>query len=64
MILVDTSIWVAVLRRRDPIDIDTLVDFGDVATCPPIIQEVRRPLGRRDRALGSRLPHRGVRAPT
>lgn len=40
MILLDTSIWVAVLRRRDPIDIDTLVDFGDVATCPPIVQEL------------------------
>ena len=45
MILVDTSIWVAVLRRRAPIDIDTLVDFGDVATCPPIVQEVLQGIG-------------------
>ncbi len=45
MILVDTSIWIGVLRRRAPIDIDALVDFGDVVTCPPIIQEVLQGIG-------------------
>lgn len=45
MILVDTSVWVGVFRRRDPIDIDTIVDFGDLTTCPPIVQEVLQGIG-------------------
>ena len=40
MILVDTSIWIEVFRRRRPLDLTAVVDFDDVATCLPIVQEV------------------------
>ena len=40
MILVDTSIWIEVFRARRPLDLETLVDFDEVATCLPVIQEV------------------------
>lgn len=40
MILVDTSVWVAFLRRRRPLDLEGLVDFDEVVTCPPVLQEV------------------------
>ena len=39
MILVDTSVWVAVLRRGGP-KLEDQVDFDDVVTCPPVVQEV------------------------
>jgi predicted nucleic acid-binding protein len=37
MILVDTSIWIAVLRREFPVDPD---DYEDFYTCGPVMQEV------------------------
>ena len=40
MILVDTSVWVAVLRRRKPLDLEGILDFNEVVTCLPVIQEV------------------------
>ena len=40
MILVDTSVWIEVFRRRRPLDLASVVDFDDVATCLPIVQEV------------------------
>ena len=40
MILVDTSIWIEVFRRRHPLDIERLVSFDDIVTCLPVIQEV------------------------
>ena len=40
MILVDTSVWIEVFRRRRPLDLTAIVDFDDVATCLPIVQEV------------------------
>lgn len=40
MILVDTSIWIEVFRATRSLDLETVVDFDDVATCLPIIQEV------------------------
>lgn len=40
MTLVDTSVWIAVFRRRQPLDLERLVPFDDVVTCPPVIQEV------------------------
>jgi predicted nucleic acid-binding protein len=48
MVLVDTSVWVAVLGRRPPFRLDSLVDFREVVTCPPVIQEVLQ--GIRDEA--------------
>ena len=40
MILVDTSVWIEVFRRRRPLDLAALVDFDDVTTCLPVVQEV------------------------
>ena len=40
MVLVDTSIWIAVLRAEDGLDIESFVDFDDIVTCPPIVQEI------------------------
>lgn len=40
MVLVDTSVWVATFRRHTPLDLDAIVDFDDVVTCGPVIQEV------------------------
>ena len=40
MILVDTSVWIEVFRARRPIDLEAILDFDDVVTCLPVIQEV------------------------
>jgi predicted nucleic acid-binding protein len=40
MTLVDTSVWIEVFRRRQPLDLGTVVDFDDVVTCLPVLQEV------------------------
>jgi predicted nucleic acid-binding protein len=40
VILVDTSVWIEVFRARRPLDLEAVVDFDDVATCLPVIQEV------------------------
>lgn len=40
MILVDTSVWIEVFRRKDPLDLERVVSFDDIVTCGPIVQEV------------------------
>lgn len=40
MVLVDSSVWVAVFRRERPLDLTAVVAFDDIATCLPIVQEV------------------------
>lgn len=40
MVLVDTSAWIDVFRRPAGLKIDTVVDFDDIVTCLPVIQEV------------------------
>jgi predicted nucleic acid-binding protein len=40
LVLVDTSVWIDVFRRRDPLDLEAVVDLDDVVTCLPIVQEV------------------------
>ena len=40
MVLVDTSVWIEVFRRSNPIRLETLVDFDEVVTCLPVVQEV------------------------
>jgi predicted nucleic acid-binding protein len=40
VILVDSSVWIAVLSKRPPFRIDDLVDVNEVVTCLPIVQEV------------------------
>jgi predicted nucleic acid-binding protein len=38
--LVDTSVWIEVFRRPAGVHLETLVDFEEVVTCLPVIQEV------------------------
>jgi predicted nucleic acid-binding protein len=45
MNLVDTSVWIAFFRRRDPIDLEALVPLDEVATCLPVLQEVLQGIG-------------------
>ena len=40
MILVDTSVWIATFRNRNPLDLESVVDFDEIVTCLPVIQEV------------------------
>ena len=40
MTLVDTSVWVEVFRIQRPLDLERVVDFDDVVTCLPVVQEV------------------------
>lgn len=40
MVLVDTSVWVEVFRKPARISLEKLLDFDDVVTCLPVIQEV------------------------
>lgn len=40
MVLVDTSVWIATFRRRYPLDLEAVVDFAEIVTCWPVIQEV------------------------
>jgi len=48
VILVDTSVWIEVFRARRPLDLEAVLDFDDVVTCLPVIQEVLQ--GFRDEA--------------
>ena len=40
MVLVDTSIWIETFRKRSRLTLERVVDFDDVVTCLPVIQEV------------------------
>ena len=40
MVLVDTSVWIEVFRKPSRLDLERLVDFDDVVTCLPVVQEV------------------------
>lgn len=40
MILVDTSIWIETFRARNPLRLEKVVDFDEVVTCLPVVQEV------------------------
>jgi hypothetical protein len=40
MILVDTSVWIETFRARNPLRLESVVDFDEVVTCLPIVQEV------------------------
>ena len=45
MTLVDTSVWIEVFRRDAPLMLDTYVDFEEVVTCLPVLQEVLQGIG-------------------
>ena len=38
--LLDTSVWVEVFRRRNPLRLEEVVEFDRIVTCLPVIQEV------------------------
>ena len=40
MVLVDTSIWIATFRTRNPLILEDVVEFDEIVTCLPVIQEV------------------------
>jgi len=40
VVLVDTSVWIEVFRRPKPLRLEDHVDFDEVVTCLPVIQEV------------------------
>ena len=40
MVLVDTSVWIEVFRTPSRARLEASVDFDDVVTCLPVIQEV------------------------
>ena len=40
MVLVDTSIWIEVFRKPARLRLESVVEFDEVVTCLPVIQEV------------------------
>jgi len=40
VVLVDTSVWIELFRRPAKVQLDDVVDFDDIVTCLPVIQEV------------------------
>ena len=51
MVLVDTSVWIEVFRNPARISLEQTVDFDDVVTCLPVVQEVLQGF-RDERAYG------------
>jgi len=48
VVLVDTSVWVEVFRRQRPLRLEDHVEFDEVVTCLPIVQEVLQGFDRED----------------
>jgi predicted nucleic acid-binding protein len=40
VVLVDTSVWIELFRRPAKVQLDDIVDFDDIVTCLPVLQEV------------------------
>jgi predicted nucleic acid-binding protein len=40
VVLVDTSVWIEVFRRPNPLTLASVAEIEDVVTCLPIVQEV------------------------
>lgn len=40
MVLVDTSAWIEVFRKPSRFDLESVVEFDEIVTCPPVVQEV------------------------
>lgn len=40
MVLVDTSVWIGLFRQGSQLALEDIVDFDDVVTCLPVVQEV------------------------
>jgi predicted nucleic acid-binding protein len=40
VVLVDTSVWIEIFRKTSKLQLENWVDFDDIVTCLPVIQEV------------------------
>lgn len=40
MILLDTSLWVEIFRKPNPLELSEIGDLEDFVTCLPVVQEV------------------------
>jgi len=40
VVLVDTSIWIEVFRKPTRVRLEALVEFDEIVTCLPVVQEV------------------------
>ena len=40
MLLVDTSVWIEVFRKPAGLRLERVIDFDEVVTCLPVVQEV------------------------
>lgn len=40
MVLVDTSVWIEVFRKPARLRLEDIVEFDEVVTCLPVVQEV------------------------
>ena len=40
MVLVDSSVWIEVFRRHEPLDLADHLERNEMVTCLPVIQEV------------------------
>jgi predicted nucleic acid-binding protein len=40
LILVDTSVWIATFRSQRPLDLEAVLEFDEIVTCLPVVQEV------------------------
>jgi predicted nucleic acid-binding protein len=45
VVLVDTSAWIEVFRKPARLTIEDVVDFDDIVTCLPVVQEVLQGFG-------------------
>jgi predicted nucleic acid-binding protein len=40
VVLVDTSVWIEVFKKRQPLDLEKVISFDEIVTCLPVVQEV------------------------
>ncbi len=40
LVILDTSVWIEVFRRQNPLNLERIVEFDQIVTCLPVIQEV------------------------
>jgi predicted nucleic acid-binding protein len=40
LILLDTSVWIESFRKRNPLHLEKIIEFDQIVTCLPVIQEV------------------------
>jgi len=48
VVLVDTSVWIEVLRKAKPLQLETHTDLDDVVTCLPVVHEVLQGIDREE----------------